>query len=163
MTSQSITYQEAAPRSSLVSRLLATRAGLDPLILRLMLAAVMLPHGMQKLFGSFGGYGFEGTMGFLTGKIGLPWILAFGVILLEFLGPLLLVVGLGTRLVAAGFIGLMVGAIVTVHAQFGFFMNWSGQQAGEGYEYHLLMIALAAALVLRGAGSLSVDRKLSRS
>ena len=82
-------------------------------------------------------------------------------ILLELLGPLLLLAGLGTRFVALGFIGLMLGAIKTVHAQHGFFMNWTGSQAGEGFEYHILLIGAAIALVFAGGGRWSVDRRLS--
>jgi putative oxidoreductase len=150
-------------RTSLPARLLATDSGLAPVVLRLGLAAVMFPHGAQKLLGWFGGYGWEGTMGFLTGTVGLPAAVAAGVILLEFFGPLLLILGLATRVVALGLAGLMAGAIATVHLPHGFFMNWSGSQAGEGFEYHLLVIAMALALVLRGAGSLSVDRRATMS
>lgn len=127
--------------------------------LRLTLAAVMFPHGAQKALGWFGGYGWTGTMGFLTGTAHLPSPVAAGVILLEFLGPVLLALGLFTRWVALGFIGLMAGAIATVHAPNGFFMNWGGTQAGEGFEYHLLVIGIGAALVLLGGGPLSLDRR----
>lgn len=144
-------------------RLLRTDATLAPVVLRLTLAVVMLPHGLQKAFGWFGGYGWSGTMGFLTESIGMPWLFAAGVILLELLGPLLLLVGLGSRVVALGFVGLMVGAIVTVHAEHGFFMNWSGQQQGEGFEYHLLVIGAALGLAFSGGGLWSMDRHLSRS
>ena len=102
-------------------------------------------------------------MGFLTGQIGMPTIGAAGVILLELLGPVLLLVGLGTRFAAAGFVALMLGAIATVHGPVGFFMNWTGTQAGEGYEYHLLAIGAALALVLTGGGRLSVDARLQRT
>jgi len=166
MTSHAIDLDRAAARSgrpSLLTRLLPTDAGLAPVVLRLGLAGVMFPHGAQKLLGWFGGYGWEGTMGFLTGTVGLPTVLAAGVILLEFFGPLLLLVGLATRPVALGFAGLMIGAIATVHLPHGFFMNWSGAQGGEGFEYHLLVIASALALALRGGGSLSVDRRASMS
>lgn len=160
MTSQALTTQ-APTRSSFLSRaLFATDSSLSPTVLRLTLAIVMFPHGAQKLLGWFGGYGFEGTMGFMTGQVGLPWLVAFGVVLLEFFGPLLLVLGLGTRAVGAGFAALMVGA-ANMHASHGFFMNWSGQQAGEGFEYHLLMIGMGLALALTGGGRWSLDRRLS--
>ena len=103
----------------------------------------MFPHGAQKVLGWWGGYGWNGTMGFLTEQIGMPSFAAAGVLLLELLGPLLLVAGLGTRAVALGFVGIMAGAIATVHAGQGFFMNWTGQQAGEGFEYHLLVIGMS--------------------
>jgi putative oxidoreductase len=133
--------------------------------LRLTLAAVMFPHGAQKALGWFGGYGWSGTMGFLTGPDGpgLPWIVAAGVVLLEFLGPLLLAAGFLSRWVALGFAGLMTGAIVTVHAGNGFFMNWSGNQAGEGFEYHLLVIGMSLALAALGSGAWSVDARRARA
>lgn len=139
----------------------ATDATIAAPALRLTLALTMFPHGAQKALGWFGGYGWDGTMGFLTQQIGMPGIAAAGVILLELLGPLLLLAGLGTRFVALGFIGLMLGAIKTVHAQHGFFMNWTGSQAGEGFEYHILLIGAAIALVFAGGGRWSVDRRLS--
>ena len=148
-------------QASPLARLFASRQHLAGPILRLTLAVVMFPHGAQKLLGWFGGYGFQGTLGFLTESIGLPWNLACGIILLEFFGPLLLLIGLGTRLVALGMAGLMVGAITTVHAPFGFFMNWSGAQAGEGFEYHLLVIGIGLALATLGSGKFALDRKLA--
>lgn len=165
MTSQSLTSQVSAPVSpsaTVLGRLFATDAALAPVWLRATLAIVMFPHGAQKALGWFGGHGWDGTMGFLTGQVGLPSLAAAGVILLELLGPLLLLAGLGTRLVALGFTGLMFGAIVTVHAPHGFFMNWFGAQQGEGFEYHLLVIGMALALVFAGGGRWSLDRSLGR-
>ena len=96
-------------------------------------------------------------MGFFTQKMGLPWIIAFLVIMGEFFGSLGLLAGFLTRFTAASFIVIMLGAIVTTHLQIGFFMNWFGQQQGEGYEYHLLMIGIGLALLMTGAGKM-VDR-----
>lgn len=164
MTSKALTGQlTAAPAAGLLSRVFATEADPASTVARVALAAVMFPHGAQKLLGWWGGYGWDGTMGFLTGQIGMPTPFAAGVILLEFFGPLLLLLGLLTRPVALGFVGLMIGAIATVHAPFGFFMNWSGAQGGEGFEFHLLAIALAIVLVLRGGGALSLDRRFARA
>jgi putative oxidoreductase len=152
----------AATRGRLLSRLLATTDSPAPLALRLPLAVVMFAHGAQKALGWFGGYGWSGTMGFLTSDgIGLPAPLAAGLIVFELVGPILLLAGLATRPVAAGFIGIMLGAIATVHLPHGFLMNWSGQQAGEGYEFHLLVIGMAAALLLAGGGRWSLDRRLA--
>ncbi|MGK0157362.1 MAG: putative oxidoreductase [Neolewinella sp.] len=162
MTSQPLTTN-ALSNSRVFSRLLAADATLAPVALRVTLALVMFPHGAQKALGWFGGYGWSGTMGFLTGQVGMPSVAAGGVILLELLGPLLLLVGLGTRAVALGFVGLMLGAIATMHAQHGFFMNWAGEQAGEGFEYHLLVIGAALALVVAGSGRWSLDRRMSAS
>lgn len=162
MTSQILTAQALTSDTTRRFSLFATDRSLAPVALRLTLAAVMLPHGLQKAFGWLGGYGWEGTMGFLTGSIGMPAMFAAGLILLELLGPLLMLVGLGTRLVGLGFIGLMLGAITTVHGQYGLFMNWSGAQAGEGIEYHILLIGAALALVLTGGGRWSLDGRLEK-
>ncbi len=163
MTSQSLTGQLTTERKNLwLPRILATDADVAATIARTLLAVVMFPHGAQKLLGWFGGYGWEGTMQFMTGSIGLPSPLAAGVILLESIGSVLLFFGVFTRPIALGFIGIMLGAIFSVHAQFGFFMNWFGAQQGEGFEYHLLVIALAAVLVVRGGGRCSVERGLVR-
>lgn len=147
----------------LVQRLVGTDASLSPLVLRAFLGAVMLPHGAQKLLGWFGGYGFSGTMGYFTDVVGLPWLIAFLVILIESFGALMLIAGVGTRLAALGTAAVMVGAIATAHWQHGFFMNWFGAQQGEGIEFHLLAIALAVGLVITGGGRWSVDRALSRT
>jgi putative oxidoreductase len=131
-------------------------------ILRWTLGLVMLPHGAQKLLGWFGGFGFSGTMGFFTEVMHLPWIIAFLVIIGEFFGSLGLLAGFLTRFSAASLAVIMVGAIVTTHLPHGFFMNWFGKQQGEGYEYHLLVIGIAVALLVTGAGKWSVDRKIAQ-
>jgi putative oxidoreductase len=149
------------PRT-LLARLVRTDGDVAPLLLRATLALVMLPHGAQKLLGWFGGHGFEGTMGFLTGAAGLPWLVALTVILAESVGALALLAGLFSRVAAAGIGAVMVGAVATVHLQHGFFMNWTGAQAGEGYEFHLLALGIVAALLVRGGGALSLDRGIAR-
>ncbi|MBI5379007.1 MAG: DoxX family protein [Nitrospirae bacterium] len=131
------------------------------LILRVMVGVVMFPHGAQKLLGWFGGFGFSGTMGFFTEKLGLPALVAFLVIIGESLGSMALIAGFLTRFVALSFMIIMIGAIGLVHWPYGFFMNWFGQQAGEGFEYHLLVIAIAAALMIAGSGKWSVDRLIT--
>ena len=138
--------------------LLATDDSRTRLVQRAVLGAVMFPHGAQKLLGWFGGYGWDGTLGYLTGAVGLPAPLAALVILAESLGALALVLGLGTRVVALGIAAVMVGAVVTTHLEAGFFMNWFGTQTGEGFEYHLLALALALPLVVAGGGAFSLDR-----
>ena len=161
ISTQHLTSQAIAPeRGWSVRRALSTTAGWSSTVARLVLAVVMFPHGAQKLLGWFGGYGFAGTLGFLTDKMGLPKPLAASVILIEFAAPLLLVAGLGTRFAALGIGAIMIGAIATVHASQGFFMNWSGTQAGEGFEYHLLALGLVAVLLAQGGGRWSLDRRL---
>lgn len=132
------------------------------LITRLAAGLIMFPHGAQKVFGWYGGYGFEGTMGFLTGTQHLPYVLALLVLLTEFVGAIALILGLATRFFAFAMICLMIGIIYTSHIPNGFFMNWSGQQAGEGYEFHLAIIALSLASLISGGGALSVDSKIGR-
>ena len=142
-------------------RLVGTTQDVTLTFLRLVLGVVFFAHGAQKMLGWFGGYGFHGTMGFFT-HIGLPAPVAFLIICTEFFGGLGLIVGLWTRIAALGIGGEMIGAIFMVHLPNGFFMNWYSTQKGEGFEYHLLAIAIAAVLLLRGAGAFSADRALTQ-
>ena len=130
-------------------------------VARLTLAVVMFPHGAQKLLGWFGGYGFDGTMGYLTGSIGLPAALALLVVLIEFFGPIALALGFLGRIAAVGVAAVMIGAVATSHVPFGFFMNWAGTQGGEGFEYHLLALALTVIVLVNGSGALSLDRRIA--
>jgi putative oxidoreductase len=145
-----------------MKRLMSTSNDVVLTTLRLVLGVVYFAHGAQKMLGWFGGYGFHGTMGFFT-HMGMPAPVAFLVICTEFFGGLGLIVGLLTRIAALGIGVEMIGAIFMVHMANGFFMNWAGNQKGEGFEYHLLAIAMCAALLLRGAGAFSLDRTLSKS
>lgn len=131
------------------------------LVIRVLLGIVFFPHGMQKLLGWFGGYGFTGTMGFFTGQLHVPALFAFLAIMAEGLGSLGLITGLFTRVAAFGVAVNMAVAVYMLHWQHGFFMNWFGTQKGEGFEYHLLVIAMAVVLMIKGGGALSVDRALS--
>jgi putative oxidoreductase len=147
----------------MLGRLTATDDSLATTILRVVLGIVFFAHGAQKMLGWFGGYGFAGTMGFFTGMMHIPAFFAFLAIAAEFFGGLGLILGLLTRVAAFGIAVNMLVAVFLVHSQFGFFANWSGTQKGEGFEYHLLALAMCAFLMIRGAGALSVDRKLSLS
>ncbi len=142
-------------------KLLSTPNDFVLTVVRLVLGIVFFAHGAQKMLGWFGGYGFHGTMGFFTEKMGIPAPLAFLAICAEFFGGLGLIVGLLSRVAAFGIICNMLVAIFTVHRFNGFFMNWFGQQKGEGFEYHLLAIAMGLTILIKGAGALSVDRALS--
>ncbi len=142
---------------TLISKLTATDPTLTPLILRLVFAIVIWPHGAQLLLGCFGGYGFTGTMQYFTTQAGLPAPIAFLVIMLEFFGSLFILLGLFTRFFAAASVILFLGMIVTVHQQNGFFMNWYGSAKGEGFEYHLLVIGILLTLIISGAGKASAD------
>jgi len=145
----------------LVHALLATEKSSLLTVLRIALGLVMLPHGLQKTFGWFGGYGFTGTMGGFTG-MGVPAFLAFLVILAESAGAVALITGFTTRIAAFG-IGATMAVASLMHKANGFFMNWSGQQKGEGFEYHILAIAIAVALMIGGAGRFSVDRAIAKT
>jgi putative oxidoreductase len=144
-----------------MKRLLATNDDVTLTILRLVLGVVFFAHGAQKMLGWFGGYGFHGTMGFFE-HVGFPAPVAFLIICTEFFGGLGLIVGLLTRIPALGIGVEMIGAVLMVHLPNGFFMNWYGNQKGEGFEYHLLVIAIAAVLLIRGGGAFSADRALSK-
>lgn len=122
---------------------------------------MILPHGLQKTLGWFGGYGFQGTMGYLTQTFGAPWIFALLAILAESVGGLMLILGLGTRVAALG-VGSVMLVAMTQHWSNGFFMNWFGQQKGEGIEFFILALGIAAALLVVGGGKASADRLLQR-
>jgi putative oxidoreductase len=130
-------------------------------IVRLVLGLTFFMHGAQKMLGWFGGYGFHATMGFFTQQMGILAPLAFLAICAEFFGGLGLLVGLLSRIAALGLIVNMLVAIVTLHHVNGFFMNWTGQQKGEGFEYHLLAIALAIVVLVKGSGAISIDRAIA--
>ena len=131
------------------------------LVTRLSIGLILFPHGAQKMLGIFGGYGFSGTMKFFTGTMHLPWLIGFLVILIEFIGSLSLIAGFASRLWSALVIIEMLGAVVTTHLKNGFFMNWAGTQKGEGYEFHLLIIGLALAILINGSGKFSADEKIA--
>jgi len=142
----------------MLRKLICTDDDTAAFILRVMLGAVFFPHGAQKLFGWFGGYGFSGTMAAFTDKMGIPAVLAFLAIMAESVGALAVIAGFMTRIGALGIGTNMVVAIFMVHLPNGFFMNWFGNKQGEGFEYHLLAIAIALALIIKGGGRWSVDR-----
>lgn len=143
----------------MIKALMRTSDDVAPTIARVVLGLVILPHGLQKTLGWFGGYGFEGTMGFLTGA-GIPALFAGLAIAAESLGALGLILGVLGRVAALGVAAVMATAAVMMHRG-SFFMNWSGQQSGEGYEFHLLAIGLALIVLLKGSGRMSVDRAIS--
>lgn len=166
MTSIELTPRDVASDarvSAILKRVVQTDAAWAPTVARVTLGVVMLPHGAQKVLGWFGGGGFSATFDYFTGTMNLPASIAVLVIAIEFFGSLALLIGAFTRLAAAGIAAVMFGAIATVHAKVGFFMDWYGTMNGEGFEYHLLAIGLALVLVLRGGGRLSLDARLSRT
>jgi len=144
-----------------MKQLFTTQADWAGLMLRLFLGIVMFPHGAQKLLGWFGGYGYTGTMQFFTNTMKLPWIIALLIIVIEFMAPVGLIFGAASRLWALLLMVIMVGAIITTNARHGFFMNWFGNQAGEGFEYHLLVIGICLAILYLGSGRYSIDQILN--
>lgn len=146
---------------TMLRKLTATDDSTATTILRVVLGIVFFAHGAQKMLGWFGGAGFTGTMGFFTATMHIPAVFAFLAISAEFFGGLGLILGLLTRVAAFGIAVNMLVAVVVVHSQFGFFANWSGTQKGEGIEYHLLVLAMCAFLMIKGSGAVSADRKLA--
>ena len=130
------------------------------LILRVVLGVVLMAHGLQKAFGWFNGFGWNNTINYFTGTVGIPALLGAFVILIETLGALFLILGFAGRINAALMGIVIIGAMVVDHVKNGFYMNWFGIQKGEGFEFDLLFIAISIALILKGSGSFSVDRLL---
>jgi putative oxidoreductase len=143
-----------------MQRLLATNSSTQLFFQRAVLALVIWPHGAQKLLGWYGGFGFEASMNYLTGPERVPALIAFLVVVGESLGALALLLGLVTRVAAFGIGATMLGAALMVHLPHGFFMNWFGNQRGEGFEFHLLALALALPLMVRGGGRFALDTAL---
>ncbi len=143
------------------SRLIHTDRAVAPAVLRLVLGIVFFAHGAQLALGWWGGAGFSATMaGFEQG--GIPSVFAFLAIMAQFCGGLGLILGLLGRVAASGITCVMLVAIAKVHAGNGFFMNWAGNQKGEGFEFHLLVLAMTVSIMIMGSGALSVDRALTR-
>jgi putative oxidoreductase len=148
-----------------MNKIIATNSNNWPaLIARLALGLTIFPHGAQKLLGWFGGYGLSGTMGFFTGQMHLPYIIGLLVILIEFFGSLFLIFGFLSRIAALGFIGIYIGAVATIHAANGFFMNWNMEAArGEGWEYFVLLFGLAIIILISGGGKASADAAIAKN
>lgn len=147
---------------NLVQQLFKTNPNIGFSIARLTLGVVIFPHGAQKLLGLFGGYGYSATMESFTTQMGLPSLVAFSVIMVEFFGSISLITGFLSRFWALSLIGMFIGIIFTTQLEYGFFMNWFGNQPGEGYEYSLLVIGLALAIVFNGSGKYSIDSLISK-
>jgi len=145
-----------------MKNILENKVDLAVLLLRVTLGVVIFAHGAQKLFGWFGGYGFTGTMGYFTDTVGLPYVVGFLVIIGESIGMIALALGLLTRFSALSLIVIMGGAFFIDHLPHGFYMNWFGQNAGEGFEFDLVVVGGAAAIAILGAGRYSVDAWISK-
>jgi len=152
----SLSHTAPRPYLSFVAPLTEALAPFGEPLTRVTAGLILMPHGAQKLFGLFGGYGVEATGQFFAAKLGLPASLALVAGLIEFFGGLLLALGLFTRLAAALVAGLMAVAAVTVHLPAGFF--WTN----GGYEYPLFWGLVALSFVLRGGGRYSLDAVIGR-
>lgn len=145
---------------TLLQKLLHTKVNWSAPILRLVLALVIFPHGAQKMLGWFGGGGFSGTIEGFGQYFGIAAPLAVIAILVEFFAPIALLLGAFTRIASFALVVQMLVAM-RFHLQNGFFMNWYGNQPGEGFEFHLLVIGVALALMVAGAGRWSLDRRIA--
>jgi len=146
----------------MIKRILSTNdRSIELLVARVTLGLVILPHGLQKVFGVFGGMGFAGTLNAFDQYFGMPGILTILVILAEFIGALGLIAGFFSRFMGFSVLLTMIGAMVMGgHLQNGFFMNWFGNQAGEGMEYFFLTFGLALVSIIGGSGKFSLDTLL---
>jgi len=147
---------------NLVKTLLTTNPNIGFSIARLTLGLIIFPHGAQKLLGFFGGYGYSSTMDFFTTQMGLSGIIAFSIIMIEFFGSISLILGFISRFWALSLAVMFMGIIYTTQLEHGFFMNWFGNQVGEGYEYSLLIIGLALTIIVNGSGKWSIDNLISK-
>ena len=147
----------------MIRKLFATDDNAATALLRVVLGIVFFRRtGRRRCWAGSEAYGFSGTMGYFTGTYAHSALLfGFLAIAAEFFGGLGLILGFLTRIAAFGIAVNMLVAIATVHSAFGFFMNWNGDQKGEGFEYHLLVLAMTAFLMIRGAGAFSVDRAIA--
>jgi putative oxidoreductase len=156
-----MTKQKIKIMKAFIQQLTTTQSATSPFILRLIFAIVLWPHGAQLLLGLFGGPGYANSMA-MFGMFGLPSIVSFLVIFLQFFGSLFILLGLFTRLATAATIILFIGMIVKAHLSFGFFMDWTGTLQGEGFEYHILAIGILVSLTITGAGKYSIDGWISK-
>jgi len=146
----------------MLRKLLATDNDVTLLIVRVVLGSVMLAHGLQKTFGWFGGFGWTNTINYFTGTVGLPSILAAIIILIESVGAILLIAGVGARINALLLVIVIVGAFFVAHLPNGFYMNWFGNHKGEGFEFDILFWSIAIVLVINGSGKYSIDGLIKR-
>jgi putative oxidoreductase len=140
--------------------LLSTNADWTLTLFRTILGVVFFAHGAQKLLGWFGGPGLKETLRTMHETLGLPAPFTCAALATEFFGGLGLIAGLLSRIAAIGIFVVMLTAIVMVSGRYGLFLNWFGDRKGHGYEYHLLAIALAVVIIVRGSGAMSLDRLL---
>jgi putative oxidoreductase len=147
-------------KRSILHSLLRTSDDRIPMLARLALGIVIFPHGAQKMLGWFAGPGIDGALGSYA-SLGIPAFLGWLAIVTEFFGGIGLIVGFFGRLAAVAVAVDLIAAVVQQHWAVGFFMNWTGRQQGEGFEFHILAVTLALIVMIRGSGALSIDRALT--
>ena len=130
-------------------------------IARVVLAVIFFAHGSQKMFGLFGGRGFSGTIDLFQQTMGIPAALTVCAMVAEVCGSIGLFLGLLSRVAASGVLVVMLVAVPANGLYPHFFMNWTGAQRGEGFEYHLLAVALILTILVRGGGCFSLDRAIA--
>lgn len=146
----------------MLRKLFATDKGFSGTVLRVLLGIVIFPHGAQKLLGWFGGGGFASSMRWFESSFHIPTIFALLAILAESVGAVALIAGFFTRIAALAISVNMLVAVALVHGKVGFFMNWGGTAKGEGFEYHILAVAIGIALMIKGGGRWSLDGVIAR-
>ncbi len=144
----------------MLALLLRTPNEVSLLLVRVGLGVVILPHGLQKLVGCFGGKGVAGTVHFFQEVLKIPPFWTYLAIAAESFGAIALILGLFGRVAAFGILVVMGVAVSLIHGRQGFFMNWYNQPRGEGFEFHILAMAMALAVTWRGSGAWSIDRML---
>ena len=148
-----------SPAKALIPGVGALESALSPFaepLVRVAAGLMLLPHGVQKLFGWFGGYGVDATEQFFAAKLGLPASFALIAGLIEVFGGLALAFGLLTRVAAALVFALMAVAVIWVHLPVGYFWMTGG------LEYPLMWGLIALAFVFRGGGAYSIDALIGR-
>jgi len=146
---------------NIIELLTKTDSNYGSIFLRISFAIMMIPHGAGKLFGIFGGFGFDKTMQVFTETFGIPWIVALFAFLVEFFSAIFILVGYQTRINAV-LLAVVMMVAGFFHLKHGFYMNWFGQKAGEGFEFHILAVGMMLALVMLGGGRYSLDRKMMK-
>ncbi|MGY0407092.1 MAG: DoxX family protein [Polaribacter sp.] len=145
----------------ILNTIFSTSSGWGATVARVTIGLIMLPHGMQKMFGWYGGEGFSKTIKRFSQDMGYPTIIAFLIIFFEFFGAIGLIFGVASRFFAFGILVLMIAAIVTVHWKNGYFLNWHNTLEGEGMQFNLLMIGVAIVVIILGSGKLSLDNYIN--
>ncbi|MEP1094845.1 MAG: DoxX family protein [Cyclobacteriaceae bacterium] len=141
---------------SRIKSLIKTDNDIAPFIARIFLGLVIFPHGAQKILGIWGGHGLQAMMDSFQAWFGIHPVVSALVAFAEFFGSLALILGLFGRFMAATIVMVMLGAIYYVVNDF-FFMNWYSQERGEGYEFHILAIALGLIVIIKGSGKYALD------